>query len=194
MSEVSFNQLAHSTLKNYFTNKEVPQTNSLRKAPYYQKKLAAKMDKGIMEVDLSLNRRSPIKIDLTEITSLPLQILFLNKGKGKIKELTELCLITSLPLWVKNTNSWTASWNSELEALVFCLIYTELENLNFMLKEQEKQGQIPRYVEELIIVPGEDSEEELAFHYTNNPFDLNIDAVVFYTYSLEEDTNFKITS
>ena len=176
-------------------NKDVPETNSLRKAPYYQEELAAKMDEGIMEVDLSLNRRSPIKIDVAEKTSLPLQILFLNKGKGKIKELTELCLSTSPPLFVKNSVSWDAVWNSEEGVTVSCLKDSELENLNFMLKEQEKQGQIPRHIEELEIIPGEDpvsGEQVNVFPDTNNPFDLNIDADVKYKYSLEEDSKFKI--
>ena len=172
-------------------NKDVPETNSLRKAPYYQKKLTAKMDEGIMEVDLSLNRRSPVKIDFTEITSLPLQILFLNKGKGEISELTDLCLSISYPLYLNN-NSWNIFEFID-DATVFCLIQSELENLNFMLKEQEKQGQLPRHIEELEILPNKNIWELWdAFPETNNPFDLNIDLFVRYNYSLSGKTVFKI--
>ena len=37
-------------------------------------------------------------------------------------------------------------------------------------------------------------DDDVEFVVETGSDDLNIDAVVFYTYSLEEDTNFKITS
>ncbi len=155
---VKFNQVARSYLKMYFVSDRVPDMDS-QSFPH-KEVIPAKMESGIVQVDLTTKTESPMKMG-SEDRELGLRIGFVNNADGKILELP------SLPTIIP-PDSFT------IEAM------PSLTDVNQMFREQQRTFKMPFFQVNLNINPSG------MFSETNNPVDRIITIEAPYIYQFEK--------